>query len=37
MQVSKPLPEPLDPEMVKASQQVISQHYLEPASKKWGR
>lgn len=37
VQASKPLPEPLDPDMVKASQQIISQHYLEPSSRKWGR
>lgn len=32
-----PLPEPLDPAMVAASQQVVSKHYLEAGSKQWGR
>lgn len=33
----KQLPEPLDPDMVAASQQIIGQHYLEAGSEKWGR
>lgn len=36
-QAAKPLPEPLDPAMVAASQQVISQHYVDAGSNKWGR
>jgi hypothetical protein len=33
----KPLPEPLEKEMVAASQAIIGQHYLEASSKQWGR
>lgn len=33
----KPQPEPLDAGMVAASQQIISQHYLESSSNAWGR
>jgi hypothetical protein len=33
----KPLPEPLEQEMVAASQAVIGQHYLQASSKQWGR
>jgi ABC-type nitrate/sulfonate/bicarbonate transport system substrate-binding protein len=33
----KGLPEPLNPAMVAQSQELISQHYLETVSKKWGR
>lgn len=33
----KPLPEPLEPEMVAASQQLIGQHYLQAGSQTWGR
>lgn len=31
-----PLPDPLKPEMVRLSQQMISQHYLNPKTKTWG-
>lgn len=31
-----PLPEPLKPAMVRVSQQLISQHYLNPKSNTWG-
>lgn len=31
-----PLPEPLKPDMVRLSQQMIGQHYVDPKSNSWG-